>query len=76
MKLGLHVIRLPSGRFGYVGSIPHALCQAIPADKSAVMGGRAFRAANGELVEWKAPAFDTEQDARTFAMDRGFEVES
>lgn len=74
MKLGLHVIRFPSGRFGYVGSIPNALCQAIPADKSAIMGGRAFRGADGALMEWKAPAFATEQDARAFATDRGFEV--
>ena len=76
MKLGLHIIRFPSGRFGYVGFIPHALCQAIPADKSAILGGRAFRAASGELLEWKAPAFDSAQEARAFAADRGFEVES
>lgn len=72
MNLGLHVIRFPSGRFGYVGAVPHALCESILADRSAVMGGRAFSAPDGTLREWKAPSFPTEAEAVAFAKGRGF----
>lgn len=73
-KLPLYVIQFPSKRFGYVGSIPTALGSEIPADASAVMGGRAHRAADGSLVEWKFPTFDTESAALAFAASKGFEA--
>lgn len=73
MNLGLHVISFPSGRFGYVGNIPHALCESVPANVSAVCGGRAFRDPDtGELREWKAPSFPTQAEAVEFAKGRGF----
>ena len=71
-NLGLHVIKFPSGRFGYVGSIPTALGTQVPASTAAVMGCRSFRNDAGELVEWKFPVFDTEAEARAFAQDKGF----
>ena len=71
---GLHVIRFPSGRYGFVGSIPKALGTEIPANKAAVMGGRAFRNAEGEIVEIKFPVFETEDAAREFAASRGYAV--
>lgn len=69
-NLGLHIIKFPSGRYGYVGSIPTALGAEVKADRSAVMGGRSFYNAAGDLVEWKFPTFDTEADAREFAASR------
>jgi hypothetical protein len=69
---GLYVIEFPSGRFGYVGSIPTALGSEVPADRSAIMGGRAHRDATGQLVEWSFPSFATEVEAITYAAERGF----
>lgn len=73
-KLGLHIIKFPSGRFGYVGSIPTALGTEVPASTAAVMGCRAHYNAAGDLVEWKFPVFDTEAAARDFAKSKGFDV--
>lgn len=70
MNYGLHIIQFPSGRYGFVGSIPAALGHEVPADKSAVMGGRAYRNAKGEIVELKFPTFASEQEARDFAKTR------
>ena len=71
-NLGLHVIKFPTGRYGFVGSIPAALGQEVPASRSAVMGQRSFYSASGELVEMKFPAFDTQTAAREFAASKGF----
>jgi hypothetical protein len=71
-NLGLHIIKFPSGRFGFVGSIPAALGYEVPASTAAVMGGRSYYNAAGELVEMKFPAFDTETAAREFANSKGF----
>lgn len=67
MKLGLHVIQFPSGRFGFVGSLPLDMATMVPANTSAVMGGRAIRNERGELVEPKWPTFDTSSAAVDFA---------
>ncbi len=75
-NLGLHVIKFPSGRYGYVGSIPTVLGTEIPASRAAVMGCRSHTNAAGELVEWKFPVFDTEQEARDFAALLGVKVQS
>lgn len=73
-NLGLHVIQYPTGRFGYVGSIPRSLGNEIPASSNAVMGGRAYRNARGEIVETKFPSFTTREDAIVYAAERGFEI--
>jgi hypothetical protein len=71
MAYGLHVIQFPSGRFGYVGSVPTDLGFPVPADKSAVMGGRSFRGEDGNLWEWKWPSFHSEAEALAYASHRG-----
>lgn len=71
-KLPLCIIRFPSGRYGYVGSIPTALGLEIPASTAAVMGCRTHRNAANEIVEWKFPVFDTDAAARAFAVEKGF----
>jgi len=75
-NLGLHVIKFPSGRFGYVGSIPTVLGTEIPATTAAVLGCRTHRNAAGELVEWKFPVFDSHEAAVAFAVSKGCEVRS
>lgn len=70
--LGLHIIRFPSGRYGFVGRVPTDLATAIPANKSAVMGGRAWLDESGAAMEWKVPSFETETAAREFAESKGY----
>jgi hypothetical protein len=70
-NMGLHIIKFPSGRYGFVGSIPSNLGTEVAANTSAVMGGRAFRNASGDIVEIKFPVFDSETEAREFAAARG-----
>mgnify|MGYP001579968304 CR=1 FL=1 len=69
-NLGLHIIKFPSGRYGFVGSIPTTLGTEIMASTAAVMGGRAYRNAEGEIVELKFPSFDTEAKAQAFATSK------
>lgn len=71
-RLGLHIIKFPSGKYGYVGSIPTALGYEVLADRAAVMGCRTHYDANGNVVEWKFPVFDTEEAAKEFASSKGF----
>ncbi len=70
-NLGLHVIRFPSGRWGYVGNVPVSLATAIPATDAAVFGCRAWRAESGALMEWKFPTFDSCEGAVAFAQSNG-----
>lgn len=73
-NLGLHVIKFPSGRFGYVGSMPTCLAMEVPATTSDVLGCRAHRGVNGELLAYKWPSFDTAEAARGFAVEHGCKV--
>ena len=70
-RLGLHVINFPSGRWGFVGSIPTNLCEEIPANRSAILGCRTHKNAKGEACEWETPSFETKRDAVNFALSRG-----
>ena len=70
-NLGVHITRFPSGRFGFVGSLPIALGGFVPATTGDVMGGRAMRDDSGALVAPKFPAFETEAEARAHAAERG-----
>ena len=38
-----HLIQYPSGRFGYVGSVPTSLSDMVPATVSDIMAGRAIK---------------------------------
>lgn len=66
-NLGCHLMHFPSGRYGYVGTIPTVLGEQMPASTSAVLGGRAFTNLEGALVEWKFPTFATADEARAHA---------
>ena len=65
-----HIIKFPSGRWGYVGSIPLVLGELVPADKSAVLGCRTIPGENGPMM-FKAKTFETENEARNFAAIQG-----
>ncbi len=71
-NLSLHIIEFPSGRFGYVSSVPTDLCDQVPADRAAILGQRAFSDPNtNQSMMWKAPSFATLEDAIAHAKDRG-----
>jgi len=73
-NLGLHILKCPTGKYTYVGSIPAALCLEVPATTSDVMGQRAHKSEDGSLVAWKTPVFESEDAARDFALARGFDA--
>ena len=72
-KVGLHVIQFPSGRFGYVGSVPASCCKRVKANRSAIMGCRAVRE-DGEMVEYRPMSFETQKEAIDHANACGFEA--
>jgi hypothetical protein len=73
MSLGLHIIKAPSGRYVYAGSVPAALCSIVPASKSDVMGGRAYESPDGGWVTAKPLSFASYGEARDAAIYAGFE---
>lgn len=75
-NLGLHVIKYPTGKYGYVGSIPQALGEEVPASAADVMAGRWYTNAEGQTVITKFPIFSTSAEAVTFAEGKGFKVAS
>jgi len=70
-NLGCHLMHFPSGRFGYVGTIPTALGETAPASTSDVMGGRAFKDESGAILTWKFPTFPTAEEAIDHAKAKG-----
>jgi hypothetical protein len=73
-NLGTHINKFPSGRWGYVGTLPIILADIIDARTSDVMGCRAFKDENGNLKAYKFPTFETEKEARDFAESKNVEV--
>lgn len=71
MNLGLHITRTPAGTYGFVGSIPASIYHTVPATKGDVMGGRAFRGDDGQLMAPCVPSFPTEAEARAYAHAQG-----
>jgi hypothetical protein len=70
--VSLHIIEFPSGRFGYVGSIPTDICEQVPADRAAILGQMAFSdPETNDPMMWKAPSFETVEAAIAHAKDRG-----
>lgn len=70
MNLGLHVIQFPSGKFGFVGSIPTVICLSRKPTASDIMGGRVMK----DGLVYYSPSFDTRQQAIDHAKKHGFEV--
>lgn len=73
-NFGLHIIQYPSGRFGYVGSVPTALATLVPATMDDIRAGRAFTGEDGKTMTWKFPVFKTREAAVAFAQEHGFTV--
>ena len=73
MSFGLHIIKTPSARHVYVGSVPAALCAIVPASKADVMAGRAYANVYGDLVTAKPLSFASYGEAWDAAVSCGFE---
>lgn len=65
----LHVIKLPSGKYGYVGEVP-AEVGYIDATPEKIEAGQQFGGRFGP----KSRSFDSREDAVKFAKDKGYDV--
>lgn len=73
--LGLHVSKWPSGRYGYVGSVPAHLYYDCSDEKIlAEIAQSSFPAMACKHYGVKIRGFETEQAAREFAESKGFQV--
>jgi hypothetical protein len=71
-NLGVHIIKYPTGRYGYVGTLPAILGDAVRATSADIMGGRAETSPiDGQAYTLKFPSFETAAAARAYAADRG-----
>jgi len=59
------------GRYSLAGSVPMGCCDIIPADRSAVMGGRSWRNDAGEVVTYKQRTYATPAEAKQAIIDAG-----
>ncbi len=68
--LGLHVIQFPTGKFGYVGSVPADIYYVEGASQDDIQKAAQF----GERFGPKRRIFDTYADAVSLAQSRGYTV--
>lgn len=73
-NMGVHIIDFPSGRFGFVGSLPPALGDIVAATAADIMAGRAFSAPDGTAKTIKFPSFATRAEAAAHAAAMGITV--
>ncbi len=66
-NLGTHLINYPTGRWGYVGTLPLVLATIVDPTKDDIMAGRYVTDPTGKARGYKFPRFDTEAEAREFA---------
>jgi hypothetical protein len=69
-NLGVHILRYPTGKYGYVGTLPARLGYTDKPTKSDIMAGRFTTAPNGQTVTVKFPVFDTVEDTVLHAQER------
>jgi hypothetical protein len=76
MDLGLHVMEYPTGRFGYVGSVPTTLAFTAPdggpADPAEVEKACSFGQRFGKV---KSRTFATKEEAVAFASEHGYKAQ-
>jgi len=70
-NLGVHILKCPTGRYTFVGSLPETLGKWETASTADVMGGRAKKDGKGNIVTLKFPTFDTLDNALGYATARG-----
>lgn len=74
-NLGLHTIHYPSGRWGFVGTVPTTLCEERIATTADVLGCRTHRNPGDDAIyTWRIPSFATLAEALAYAEARGEKV--
>lgn len=69
-NLGVHIQQYPTGRFGYIGTIPSSLGRTVEATVSDIMAGRSFDV-NGKAMTVKFASFGDAEEAVQHAQDMG-----
>ena len=73
--LGLHVCKWPTGRYGYVGSVPaHLYYDCTDEAILREIAQSSFPAMVCKDYGVKIRGFNTEQEARDYAKQQGFDV--
>jgi hypothetical protein len=73
-NLGVHIIEPKPGVFSFVGTLPAALGDVVPATTDDIRGGRAIEAPNGAVVTVRFPVFPTRAAAVAHAEARGVSI--
>ena len=69
-KLGLHVIKFPSGKYGFVGSVPVDLAYSGDPERVEM----AMKFGPGLFKDVHRRVWDTEEDARKEALELGYSL--
>ena len=70
----LSIIQFPTGRYGFVGSVPYSLGSEVKATRNDVMAGKAFNTIEGLMVI-KFPSFETREEAIEYALEKGYKLD-
>lgn len=70
-NLDVHINKFPTGRYGFVGTLPRALGNEVPADRAAILGQRWYENDAGDTVMTKFPTFATAREAQKHIRNRG-----
>lgn len=71
-----HLLKCPNGRFTYVGAVPDCLCENRPATTADIMAMRTHTGPDGKEYYAKPRVFDSEHEARVFAVESGIILDS
>ena len=76
MNYGVHILKCPTGKYTYVGSIPSELMRFYAPPTTADVMGQRWVDIGGVTHSYKTRVFDTEQEARDYAAEQGIELNS
>jgi len=71
MTYTCYIDRLPSGRWGYVGTKPIALAELVPHTAADAMAGRLIKLPDGTFRSYRFPTFATREEAEMYAFNKG-----
>jgi hypothetical protein len=67
--MGCHVHQFPSGKWGFVGSVPGVLYEAVEPKEHHYISGRIFTDVNGKTWGYSMMIFNTEAETREKAKE-------
>lgn len=69
-----HIVKFPSGRWGYAGRIPACLCDVRKATRADIFADRTYRGVGGELLALVPRSHNSESEARDDAGRQAVEL--